>query len=38
MMVSIRGVACLKSNVGNCGEVAYTFTQKIPKRGHLQIA
>ena len=32
-----RGVACLKFNVRNCGDVVNAFMQKNPKRGHLQI-
>ena len=34
----IRGVACLKFNKRNCGNVLYAFMHKIPKEGHLQIA
>ena len=37
-MLSIRGVACLKLNVRNCGTVVDAFMHKILKREHLQIA
>ena len=35
--VACSGVACLKLNVRNCGNVVYAFMQMIPKREHLQI-
>ena len=31
------GAACLKFNVGDCGDMVNTFKQKNPKRRHLQI-
>ena len=37
-MLSIRGVACLKLNVRDCGTVVDAFMHKILKREHLQIA
>ena len=37
-MLSIRGAACLKLNVHNCGIVVEAFMHKILKRDHLQIA
>ena len=32
-----RGVACLKFNVRNCGDVVNAFLQMVTKREHLQI-
>ena len=34
----VRGAACLKFNVRNCGDVVNAFMQNLQKKEHLQIA
>ena len=35
--VASQGVACLKFNIRNCGDVVNAFLQMFTKREHLQI-